>query len=47
MRFEGLNCHFGAAGDPCMNFTQLWLPTPGIGLQVSDTGALAIGLFTP
>jgi hypothetical protein len=28
MRFEGLNCHFGAAGDPCMNFTQLWLPTP-------------------
>jgi hypothetical protein len=25
---EGLNCDFGTADGPCMNFTQLWLPVP-------------------
>ena len=25
---EGLNCRFGTADGPCMNFWKLWLPAP-------------------
>ena len=25
---EGLNCRFGTADGPCMNFWKLWLPPP-------------------
>jgi hypothetical protein len=36
---EGLNRHFGIADGPCMNFTQLWLPSPAMPLIRTSAGS--------
>jgi len=44
---EGLNCRFGTADGPCMNFWKLWLPAPRKTAKAGSTASPSGGTGAP